>query len=252
MWSRSSPAGDAARTIADRLPPLKILGRRRAASGTPTLVQARARLHAGTTIARARPRATCSGPATRTRSARCCTATSRPGCRRRCWRRRRASSATRCSRRPGTGACRCTSTRAWPAPRPRRSRLPETRPCNPAVLDAFAPAHQRGGGAAGLSRCCRATSPTSRRPRRDSAAIGRAMDEVRKLVPRVGAYVSESDYFEPHWQRGVLGRELRAAAGGQGPLRPGGPVLRAPRRRQRALERRRVHASGLSASAGIA
>ena len=39
----------------------------------------------------------------------------------------------------------------------------------------------------------------------------------------------------------VLGRELCAAAGGEAQVRPGGALLRAPRRRQRAVERGWVH-----------
>ena len=44
----------------------------------------------------------------------------------------------RCSRRRGTGACRCISTRASPARRPRRSTAARDTATNPAVLDAFA------------------------------------------------------------------------------------------------------------------
>ena len=36
-------------------------------------------------------------------------------------------------------------------------------------------------------------------------AIARAMEEIRKLVPRPAAYVSESNYFEPHWQEAFWG-----------------------------------------------
>ena len=66
---------------------------------------------------------------------------------------------------------------------------------NPAVLDAFALAIS---GARERSRpipASPATSPTSR-PRADADAIDNAMNEVRKLVPGAGSYVSESNYFE--------------------------------------------------------
>src|SRR5574337_934687 len=36
-------------------------------------------------------------------------------------------------------------------------------------------------------------------------AIGLAMDEVRRLVPDAGSYLSESDFFLPHWQRAFWG-----------------------------------------------
>ena len=76
---------------------------------------------------------------------------------------------------------------------------------------------QRRRGTARLSRRSPATSPTSpardETPRRSTAA----MDELRKLVPHAGSYVSETDYFEAALAGGVLGRELRAAARGQGP-----------------------------------
>jgi hypothetical protein len=32
-------------------------------------------------------------------------------------------------------------------------------------------------------------------------AIGLAMDELRKLVPNAGSYVSESNFFEANWQQ---------------------------------------------------
>ena len=31
------------------------------------------------------------------------------------------------------------------------------------------------------------------------------MAELRRLVPQPGSYVSESDYFEPEWQRAFWG-----------------------------------------------
>ncbi|MFT4433810.1 FAD-binding protein [Caballeronia sp. 15715] len=75
---------------------------------------------------------------------------------------------------------------------------------NPAVLDAFAlliagmegppaypgiPGHEPDTGAA----------------RRNAQAIGRAMDEVRKLVPNPGSYVGESNFFNANWQQAFWG-----------------------------------------------
>jgi FAD/FMN-containing dehydrogenase len=75
---------------------------------------------------------------------------------------------------------------------------------NPAVLGAFALAIIAGGestrypGVAGHS-------PDEAEGRSDAQAIGRAMAELRKLVPDPGSYVSESNYFEKDWQRTFWG-----------------------------------------------
>lgn len=75
---------------------------------------------------------------------------------------------------------------------------------NPAALGAFAlvicgsegpPAYP---GVAGRE-------PDPARARAHARAIARAMDELRKLVPNPGSYVSESNYFEPDWQRSFWG-----------------------------------------------
>ena len=36
-------------------------------------------------------------------------------------------------------------------------------------------------------------------------AVARAMDELRKVAPHSGSYVSESDFFEPDWQHSFWG-----------------------------------------------
>jgi FAD/FMN-containing dehydrogenase len=75
---------------------------------------------------------------------------------------------------------------------------------NPAVLDAFALV------------ICAASEPVAypgiagRKPdvalaRRQSQSIAAAMDELRKLSPNPGAYLSESNFFEPDWQRAFWG-----------------------------------------------
>ncbi|MES1161525.1 MAG: BBE domain-containing protein, partial [Rhizobacter sp.] len=75
---------------------------------------------------------------------------------------------------------------------------------NPAVLDAFAllicganapPAYP---GIAGHE-------PDVASARRRAQALGRAMSELRKLVPKPGSYVSESNYFEADWQQSFWG-----------------------------------------------
>lgn len=75
---------------------------------------------------------------------------------------------------------------------------------NPAVLDAFAllitGAHEQPAypGIAGHE-------PDVALARQRSALIRRAMDEVRRVAPDGGAYVSESDYFQADWQRAFWG-----------------------------------------------
>ena len=75
---------------------------------------------------------------------------------------------------------------------------------NPAALDAFAlliagmegpPAYPGIPG----------HEPDTEAARRNARAIGRAMDEVRKLVPDPGSYVAESNFFNPDWQRAFWG-----------------------------------------------
>ena len=88
---------------------------------------------------RAPRRATSGGPATPTRSAPSGMRTRRPGCRRRCWRpRTRPGWSTPGSPPAATGSSHSTSTRAWPARRPRRSPPARDTPINPDVLNAFA------------------------------------------------------------------------------------------------------------------
>jgi FAD/FMN-containing dehydrogenase len=75
---------------------------------------------------------------------------------------------------------------------------------NPAVLDAFALAIIADGEGPAY--------PGMPRPplnlgvaHTDARAIDRAADELRKLVPDAGSYVSESNYFNPSWQRAYWG-----------------------------------------------
>jgi FAD/FMN-containing dehydrogenase len=75
---------------------------------------------------------------------------------------------------------------------------------NPAVTDAFAlvisgafgqpaypgvPGHEPDTGAA----------------RTQLEAVSRSMDEIGKLLPRVGSYVWETDFFQPNWQEAFWG-----------------------------------------------
>jgi FAD/FMN-containing dehydrogenase len=75
---------------------------------------------------------------------------------------------------------------------------------NPAVLDAFAliisgaegpPAHPGIPG----------HEPDPSAAREHAEAIDKAMNEVRKLLPNVGSYVSEGNFFDETWQESFWG-----------------------------------------------
>ena len=75
---------------------------------------------------------------------------------------------------------------------------------NPAVLDAFALAiiaSGEGHAYPGL----RGHEPDLAAARKESAAVAKAMDELRKVAPNPGSYVSESNFFEPSWQQSFWG-----------------------------------------------
>ena len=36
-------------------------------------------------------------------------------------------------------------------------------------------------------------------------AVNQSMNEIRKLLPRVGSYVWETDFFQPNWQEAFWG-----------------------------------------------
>jgi len=75
---------------------------------------------------------------------------------------------------------------------------------NPAVTDAFAlmitgafgqPAYPGVPG----------HEPDEAAARSQSEAVGKSMDEIRKLLPRVGSYVWETDFFQENWQDAFWG-----------------------------------------------
>jgi FAD/FMN-containing dehydrogenase len=75
---------------------------------------------------------------------------------------------------------------------------------NPAVVDAFAlaitgdfeqPAYPGVPG----------HEPDVAAARIQAEAVDKSMNEIRKLLPRVGSYVWETDYFQPHWQEAFWG-----------------------------------------------
>ena len=47
--------------------------------------------------------------------------------------------------------------------------------------------------------------PDLPKARSQTASVGKAVDELLKVAPDAGSYVSESNYFEPQWQRSFWG-----------------------------------------------
>ena len=112
---------------------------------------------------------------------------------------------------------------------------------NPAVLDAFALAISGAEGPPAYPGVPGhepdlAAARAARRPRSTEA-----MGEVRKLLPNARLVRRREQLLRRGLAGSVLGSELRPAARGEGQVRPGRPLRRAPRRGQRALERRRLH-----------
>jgi len=75
---------------------------------------------------------------------------------------------------------------------------------NPAVLTAFALAIVAGAGPPAYPGVP-GHEPDLTAARKDAGAIDAAMDELRRVVPDAGSYVSESNFFEPEWQRSFWG-----------------------------------------------
>jgi FAD/FMN-containing dehydrogenase len=75
---------------------------------------------------------------------------------------------------------------------------------NPAALDAFALLICAAEGPPAYPGI-QGHEPDTATAHRNAQAIGRAMDEVRKLVPDAGSYVAESNFFDADWQRSFWG-----------------------------------------------
>ena len=75
---------------------------------------------------------------------------------------------------------------------------------NPAVVDAFALAICGAGGPPAYPDVP-GHEPDVAVAQREAKAVTTAMDQIRKLLPRVGSYVWETDYFQPHWQEAFWG-----------------------------------------------
>ena len=75
---------------------------------------------------------------------------------------------------------------------------------NPAVVDAFALAISGAGGPPAYPDVP-GHEPDITLARSEAEAVTAAMNEIRNLLPRVGSYVWETDYFQPHWQEAFWG-----------------------------------------------
>jgi FAD/FMN-containing dehydrogenase len=75
---------------------------------------------------------------------------------------------------------------------------------NPAVRDAFALAIIGGEGPPAFPGVP-GHEPDLSAARQRASAIRRAMDELLKVAPNAGSYVSESDFFEREWQQSSWG-----------------------------------------------
>ena len=111
---------------------------------------------------------------------------------------------------------------------------------NPAVLDAFALAIIAGGGPPAFPGIP-GHEPDVAAARQRAGEIGKAMDELRKVVTNAGSYVSESDFFERSWQQSFWGSNYPRLAAVKKKYDPDRPLLRPSRRGQRRVERRWLH-----------
>jgi FAD/FMN-containing dehydrogenase len=75
---------------------------------------------------------------------------------------------------------------------------------NPAVVDAFALAIS-GAGEQPAYPDVPGHEPDVALARKQAEAVTAAMDEIRRIAPRAGSYVWETDYFQPHWQEAFWG-----------------------------------------------
>jgi FAD/FMN-containing dehydrogenase len=75
---------------------------------------------------------------------------------------------------------------------------------NPAVVDAFALALSADFGQPAYPDVPGHEPDAAAAPAK-AEAVDKSMNAIRKLLPRVGSYVWETDYFQPHWQEAFWG-----------------------------------------------
>jgi FAD/FMN-containing dehydrogenase len=92
---------------------------------------------------------------------------------------------------------------------------------NPAVLDAFALAIIAGGSATTYPGIA-GHAPDLVIARRNAGKIGNSMDELRRIAPEAGSYVSESNFFEHSWQQSYWGANYPRLRAVKAKYDPGG------------------------------
>jgi hypothetical protein len=75
---------------------------------------------------------------------------------------------------------------------------------NPVVLDAFALAICGTGGSPAFPGV-KGHEPDQAAAKPAASAVAKSMNELLSLVADPGSYVSESDFFDPQWQRSYWG-----------------------------------------------
>lgn len=75
---------------------------------------------------------------------------------------------------------------------------------NPDVLSAFALAIIAGEGEPAFTGIP-GHEPDVTKGSHDAERINKAMDELKKVAPGAGSYISESDFFEKNWQQSFWG-----------------------------------------------
>ena len=92
---------------------------------------------------------------------------------------------------------------------------------NPAVVDAFALAITGDFGQPAYPGVPGHEPDTAAAPAK-ADAVDKSMNAIRKLLPRVGSYVWETDYFQPHWQEAFWGENYARLLAVKGKYDPDG------------------------------
>jgi FAD/FMN-containing dehydrogenase len=92
---------------------------------------------------------------------------------------------------------------------------------NPAVVDAFALAISGASGPPAYPDVP-GHEPDITLARSEAEAVTAAMNEIRRVAPRVGSYVWETDYFQPHWQEAFWGENYTRLLAVKGKYDPDG------------------------------
>jgi len=78
-------------------------------------------------------------------------------------------------------------------------------------LNAFALAIIAGEGEPAFSGIA-GHEPDVIKGRHQAERIKKAMDELKKIAPNAGSYISESDFFEQYWQQSFWGSNYQQLA----------------------------------------